>query len=148
MLVPSDLDRRGFARRLADWVTASRSHRVWCMLAGLWVINGFDLILTLLAYEQGLLDEANPVARRLLPLGPQVVAVFKLSLVGGASAVLIRYRRRLVAEIAAAAMLLLYAGVAVHWRLCYELYSLSCNSHPTPAELERLDALTAGIPIL
>jgi hypothetical protein len=148
MLVPADLDSRRPIRRLQDWVAESRAHRVICMLAGLWVINLFDLALTLLAHEQGMLVESNPVARKVLSFGPQAVAVFKLTLVGGASAVLIYYRWRVLAEVTAAAMLLIYAIVAVRWRLCYELYSLTMNGDASATELERIDAWAGGIPLL
>ncbi len=148
MLVPSDLDPRGPVRKTLDWLTQARGHRVWCLLAGLWLINVFDLLLTLQAYEQGLLQEANPVARRLLPLGPHVLAVFKLTLVGGASLVLLRYRRVFLAEVTAWTMLLLYVAVAVRWRLCYELYILSCNSDSASADIDHLDNWAAALPVL
>ncbi|MHC4093476.1 MAG: DUF5658 family protein, partial [Planctomycetota bacterium] len=112
MLTEADLDHRSLLRRWLDALVASRARRVLCMLSGLWLINLFDLVLTLLAHAQGMLDESNPIARRLLPLGPEVVAAFKLLLVGGSSAVLIRFRTRFIAEISAALMLLLYTGVA------------------------------------
>jgi len=139
---------RGLLHGAIRWVTASRAHRVICILAGLWLINIFDLMLTLLAHAQGVLDESNPIARFILPLGPIAVGVFKLGLVGGSSVVLIRYRRRLISEATAAAMFLIYAGVAVRWKLCYEMYALSTTVTISPDDLERLEAWSSGIPIL
>ena len=49
--------------RCVHWVVGARPHRVICLVMGIWLINGFDLALTLLAHEQGLLEEQNPVAR-------------------------------------------------------------------------------------
>ena len=143
-----DRTRRGTLRSLAAWATASRSHRVICVLAGLWLINLFDLMLTVLAHAQGVLDESNPVARYILPFGPTALAAFKIALVGGGSAVLFRYRRRLIAEVTSISMFLVYACVAVRWKLCYEMYSLSTTANVTPADLEQLDAWSSGIPLL
>ncbi len=150
MLDDSDFDHRTPLRRCVDWLVASRAHRVICMLAGLWLINLFDLILTMLAHAQGMLDESNPIARHLLPLGPQAIAAFKLILVGGSSAVLIRFRARLISEISAALVLLIYAGVAVRWRLCYELYMLTGTNTGAISEsdLELLDTWLSSVPIL
>ncbi len=63
LLPPMEPTRRRPLRWFAAWATASRSHRVICVLAGLWLINLFDLMLTVLAHTQGVLDESNPVAR-------------------------------------------------------------------------------------
>ena len=148
LLPPLRPGHRSLLRSAIAWATASRSHRVICVLAGLWLINLFDLILTMLAHSQGVLDESNPVARFILPLGPTALATFKILLVGGSSAVLIRYRRRLISEATAAGMFLVYAGVAVRWRLCYEMYAVSTTTTISPADLERLEAWSRGIPIL
>ena len=148
MLTWADLERPSHVRRCRDWIAASRSHRVLCLVAGLWLINLFDLVLTVLAHSQGVLAEMNPLARRLFPLGPQALAVYKFTLVGIGSGVLIGYRKRLIAELAATAMLIVYAGVAVRWRLCYELYHISAMPTTHPAELERLDVWVSSFPML
>ncbi len=144
----SGLDRRSLSRRLSDWVVASRSHRVLCVVGGLCLINVFDLILTLLSHSQGLLSESNPIARHILPMGPQVVAMFKLALVGGACAVLVHFRRMALSEFTSLLMFLVYAGVAIRWKLCYELYTLSVTSGASQQDLDMLNAYTAGIPLL
>ena len=148
LLPPVQPGSRSLLRCAIDWVTASRSHRVVCVLMGLWLINLFDLILTVLAHKQGVLDESNPVARFILPLGPTALAVFKVVLVGGSTAVLFRYRKRLIAEATATCMFAVYACVAVRWKLCYEMYALSTTTTTSPADPEQLDAWTSGIPIL
>jgi len=148
ILTEADLDRRGPLQRWVNWFIAARSHRVLCMLAGLWLINLFDLMLTVLAHAQGVLDESNPIARRLLPLGPQALGVFKLVLVAGASAVLIRYRTRFIAEVSAALMLTIYAGVAVRWKLCYDLYTFSASGPVHSSDLEFLNSWLSSVPIL
>ena len=147
ILTKGDPARPGLLRRWANWFIAARSHRVLCMLAGLWLINLFDLMLTVMAHAQGVLDESNPIARRLLPLGPQALAVFKLVLVAGASAVLIRYRKRFISEVSAALMLTVYAGVAVRWKLCYDLYTAASGPIHS-SELEFLNSWVSSVPIL
>ncbi len=44
------------------WVAEARSHRVICLVLGIWLLNGFDLAFTILSHEQGVLHEENPVA--------------------------------------------------------------------------------------
>ncbi|MFQ5491764.1 MAG: DUF5658 family protein [Phycisphaerae bacterium] len=135
-------------RRALHWFVDSRAHRVCCMLFGLWVFNLFDLLLTILAHQQGLLDETNPIARTLLPWGPEVLTAFKLGLVGVASIVLFHYRRNLLSEFTSTSMLIVYALVAVRWRLCYELYFITHDGSVSLAELEQLNTWTSSLPIL
>lgn len=111
--------------RFVEWVVDARSHRVLCLLMGLWLINGFDVALTVIANHQGMLDESNPIARRLLLQSPYAVLAYKVILVTFASVVLMAHRTRLMSEIAAAGMLVIYTIVALQWRLCYELYILT-----------------------
>ena len=46
----------------------------------------------------------------------------KLALVLVGTAILFRYRRQRIAEIAASGLFIIYALVAVRWSVCYELY--------------------------
>ncbi len=130
--------RRWFAR-LVDWAVAARSHRVICLLIGLWVINAFDVTLTILAHHQGMLEESNPIARRLLLHSPYVITLYKVGLVTFASVVLLKQRTRLVAEIAAGGMLLIYTIVAIQWRLCYELYALTYAGDIRQSDIDAID---------
>ena len=125
-------------RKTVDWLVAARSHRVICLLAGMWLINLFDVVLTVLAHRQGMLHELNPIAERLLLHGPWAVLTYKLALVASASAVLVTYRTRFLAEMAATGLLLIYALVAVQWRLCYELYVLT---HTGDLSVSQIDAV-------
>ena len=122
ILTKGDPARPGLLRRWANWFIAARSHRVLCMLAGLWLINLFDLMLTVMAHAQGVL-------------------------VAGASAVLIRYRKRFISEVSAALMLTVYAGVAVRWKLCYDLYTAASGPIHS-SELEFLNSWVSSVPIL
>lgn len=134
--------QRPWYARLANWVAESRAHRVICLVAGIWLLNAFDLILTLLAHSQGVLDEENPVARTLLGMGTPSLVLFKIGLVLIGTYPLLRYRRARITELGTLVILVAYALLAVHWRECYELYSLTVPSSIHMAEIE--NALGAG----
>jgi hypothetical protein len=114
-------------RRLMHWFTSARSHRVLCAVAGLFLINCFDLALTILAHGQGLLDESNPIAARILPHGPGALLAYKLSLLLVGSTILIRYRQRWITEVAALSVLTVYVLLAFQWKLCYEMYAITVS---------------------
>lgn len=147
ILLPA-ASRRGFLARGWDWIVAARSHRVVCLLAGLWLINLFDLILTLLAHRGGMLQEVNPLAEFLLRHGPGAVCLYKVGLVAVGSGILFYYRRRLLAELTASTLLLVYALVAVQWKWCYELYEISQTGGTSNADIARIGAWTVGVPTL
>lgn len=125
--------------RLYQWLAASRAHRVLCLLFGVWIINAFDTALTVTAHTDGLLEESNPIAARLLLHSPTAVVVYKLALVGFSSVVLVIYRRRFLAELAAGGMLFIYTVVAIQWRLCYEVYALTRTSNFSERALNAID---------
>jgi len=136
-LLPSgQVMHRAWGRRIVDWAVAGRSHRVICLLCGVWTISGFDLVLTVCANHQGLLHESNPIAARILPFGPVALVVFKLVTVAFASTVMLVNRTRFLAEVSAAGVLVIYAIVAVQWRLCYELYMLIRSGNMSVREID------------
>ncbi|HEY3244371.1 MAG TPA: DUF5658 family protein [Phycisphaerae bacterium] len=120
-------DRRSPGRRALHWFASARSHRVMCAVAGLCLISGFDLALTILAHAQGLLQEINPIAARILPHGPAALLAYKLSLLMVGSAILIRYRRLVICELAAFSLLAVYVLLAFQWKLCYDMYAITVN---------------------
>ena len=65
------------------------------LVAAIFILGVFDLLLTLLAHAMGLLDERNPVARAALGRGAATLLVFKicLTLVGCALLLLARAAR-------------------------------------------------------
>jgi len=113
--------------RWVDWAVRARSHRVICLIAGIWMLNAFDLILTILAQEQGLLQEQNPFGRYMLGYGTASVVLFKVGLVLVGSYPLLRFRTARITELATFFILVAYAMLAVHWSQCYELYALASN---------------------
>ncbi len=131
--------RAAWVRSLTGWLVASRPHRVVCLLFGVWLISGFDVVLTILAHYQGMLDETNPIARRLLLHSPYAVMAYKIALVTFASVILLTHRAQLVSEIAAGGILLIYTIVAIRWRLCYELYVLTHIGDVHPGEIDAVD---------
>jgi hypothetical protein len=119
----------------AAWMTRLRAHRVLLLLIGLWIINAFDLVLTVIAQANGLLVEINPIAARVLPFGYLAIVVYKTALVAIGSAALLSIRRRPIAEVTAAVMLAVYSLVAFQWKLCFELYDLTHSSTIGSADL-------------
>lgn len=121
--VPGITPERPWTARFVAWIVAARSHRVICLVLGIWVFNAFDLALTILAHQQGVLQEENPLALHLLRQGPASIILFKIGLVLVGSYPLLRFRTARIAEMAACLILIAYAMLAVHWSTCYELYA-------------------------
>ncbi len=113
--------------QLVHWVAAARSHRVICLVAGIWLLNAFDLMLTVLAHQQGLLQEENPIARHLLQTGVPSIVLFKIGLVLIGSYPLLRFRAARITELGTLVILVASALLAVHWSECYELYTLAAT---------------------
>lgn len=132
--------RDDWGPRALAWFVDARSHRVICLVAGIWLINGFDLALTIMAHQQGLLSELNPLARRLLSDGPLWITLYKVGLVLIGTYPLIRFRTTRIAEMGALCVLLAYALLAVHWNTCYELYTLSLTNNVNWAEVQAIDS--------
>ena len=140
---PAITDRPWIAR-LADWLAESRSHRVICLIFGICLLNGFDLALTLLANQQGVLDEQNPLARQILRSGPLSMILYKIGMVLVGSYPILRFRSARITELGALVVLIAYATLAVHWSAVYELYSLTQTSDFSAAEIDQI----AGVGIL
>jgi len=121
------------------WVASSRAHRVLCVILGIWLLNGFDLTLTILSHQQGLLHEQNPFARQFLEQGALSIMLFKFGLVAIGSYPLLRFRRTRIAELGALVVLGAYAMLAVRWSTCVDLYTLTLSSPVTLADMEALN---------
>ena len=103
----------------------ARGRRVALFVLAICVINMFDLVLTMRAHADGILEEANPIARSILQFGPMALLAFKVSVIAGAGYVLFSLRRYRCAELASVVVLIAYVAVAFRWRLCYAFYDLS-----------------------
>ena len=129
---------RTWCDRWLNWMVEARSHRVICLILGIWLINGFDLALTLFSHEQGMLDEANPVARRMLEQGTLPLILYKIGLVLIGSYPLLKFRAARITELGTIVILIVYATLAVQWSNCYDLYHACYWNDITLAEINAL----------
>ncbi len=125
-------------QRLINWVAEARSHRVICLVLGIWLLNGFDLTFTILSHEQGVLHEENPVARHMLEQGTASMVLFKIGLVLIGSYPLLRFRRARVTELGSYVILAAYAFLAFRWSTCFELYADTVGHDINLAGIESL----------
>ncbi len=109
---------------------------------GIWILNAFDLVLTLLSHEQGLLQEGNPVARWILSLGTPSVILFKVGLVMIGSYPLLRFRTARITELGTLVIFIAYGLLAVHWSSCYELYATTINADLSYADINAITKAT------
>ncbi|MGB2986502.1 MAG: DUF5658 family protein [Phycisphaerae bacterium] len=131
--------RRPWTSRFIHWVVEARSHRVICLVFGIWLLNAFDLAFTILSHEQGMLHEENPLARHMLQYGAASIILYKIGLVLIGSYPLLRFRRARITELGAYVILAAYAFLAIHWSTCYDLYTVT---NPDSIDLAAVQALT------
>lgn len=115
--------------RLIQWFVEARSHRIICLVLGIWLLNGFDLAFTILAHRHGLLHEENPIARLMLQNGTVSIVLFKIGLVLIGTYPLLRFRRARITEMGACLVLAAYVFLAIRWSVCVELYSATLWGH-------------------
>lgn len=133
--------RRPWYAQPLDWIVEARSHRVILLVLGIWLLNGFDLVFTILSHEQGMLQEENPLARRMLYYGTPSIVLFKIGLVMIGSYPLLRFRTARITELGTLVILVAYALLAVHWSECVELYSASVSGSGNLAEIDPVTTL-------
>jgi len=114
--------------RWVEWIVEARSHRVILLVMGIWLLNGFDLAFTVIAHQQGLLHEENPLARHMLAYGPLSVILFKSGLVLIGSYPLLRYRTTRIGELGSLTILIAYVLLAIHWAQVVDLYAITVNN--------------------
>lgn len=125
--------------RALRWLVDARSHRVVCLIAGVWLINAFDLVFTVLSHQQGMLVEQNPVARQMLTYGVPSLVLYKIGLVFIGSYPLLKFRAARISEWGALIVLIVYAALAVRWSDCYHAYSAAFQNAP-----HYIEAATVG----
>ena len=109
----------GFLEALAPAdAIAGRARRVVLMIIFIWILNIFDLSLTILAHEVGGFREVNPIARGLLNVSAKLV-FFKLSTVTLATAILLAFRRHRLTEFACWGLCCVYTALAFRWMAYY-----------------------------
>jgi hypothetical protein len=126
----------GWWVRLIAWVAEARSHRVICLVGGIWLLNAFDLTFTIMSHEQGLLHEQNPIARQMLQNGTASIALYKIGLVLIGTYPLLKFRTTRIAELASMVVVLAYASLAMRWSACYELYAATFTGNLNVAEFD------------
>ena len=82
-------------------------------------MNCFDLELTLLAAQQRMLWELNPLVSHLFPIGPRALTLYKFALLGMGSLILWRYRRYRIATVALWVVAVACVVLSLVW---YQLY--------------------------
>jgi len=140
--ITANLAQKTWSTRFFDWVAESRARRVILLVIGIWILNAFDLMLTLLSHQQGLLQEGNPVARWILGLGTPSVVLFKVGLVMIGSYPLLRFRSARITELGTLVILLAYGLLAVHWSSCYDLYATTLTTDLSYADVAAITEAT------
>ena len=107
------------------WIAEARSHRVICLVFGIWLFNGFDLAFTIISHQQGMLHEENPFARHMLQYGTTSIVLYKIGLVLIGSYPFLRYRRARISELGAYTILIAYVFLALRWSMCVEWYTIT-----------------------
>ncbi len=112
-----------------------RGRRICLLVAAIWIMNAFDLLMTLHAHGHGLLAETNPIARYLLVQGPFALVLFKILLAGFGGCVLLWSRRHELAEYMAWLAVAVNLSVVIRWMSCYEFYEVTVNTGVLPSEV-------------
>lgn len=129
-------------------VATCRARRVLLFLSAVWMLNAFDLTMTLRAQADGMLHEGNPLAKYVMQHGAPALTAFKLALLCGASIVLVRFRQRRIAELASCLVLAIYVGVAFQWKFCYDMYEIINTGASAAEDFGWADAQMRYLPML
>lgn len=112
-----------------------RGRRICLLVTAIWIMNAFDLSMTLYAHGHGLLTETNPITRYLLVLGPFALITFKILLAGFGGCVLLWNRHHALAEYMTWLAAAVNLSVAVRWTSCYEFYEVTLNQGVLPSRI-------------
>lgn len=134
-LAPARSAGRNWFDEIVEWAVEARAHRVILLVLGIWLLNGFDLIFTILSHQNGMLDEENPVARHVLGYGTASIVLFKVGLVMIGSYPLLRFRTARITELGSIVILVAYSVLALHWSECFELYHITISNADAMREL-------------
>lgn len=91
----------------------------------MWLIQGFDLGFTICAAEGRTFTEANPLGAWALQHGPRGAILFKASLLTFSTAVLWRFRSRLISECLLWIVMAACVGLSLRW---HDYYRLAADS--------------------
>ncbi len=110
-----------------------RGRRICLLVAAIWIMNAFDLSMTLHAHRHGLLSETNPIAGYFLVLGPFALIMFKILLAGFGGCVLLWSRHHALAEYMTWLAVAVNLSVVARWMSCYEFYEVTLNQGVFPS---------------
>ncbi len=127
------ITRPAFLPQLCFFHANRRGRRICLLVTAIWIMNAFDLFMTLHAHGHGLLTETNPIARYLLVQGPFALIVFKILFAGFGGCVLLCNRHHVLAEYMAWLAVAVNLSVAVRWMSCYEFYEVTVNNGVFPS---------------
>lgn len=109
----------------------------WLLLAA-WIINLFDLGLTMFAWRQNLMVELNPLAARVLPHGTTAIVAYKLGLLIIGTATLWYCRRHWATEPAVWIYVILCIALSFWWHKLVNDLHLSWAELGPPARQQPL----------
>jgi len=101
--------------------SAIRARRVVLLVAGIWIVGVFDLVLTLLAEKIGGFEDANPIVAEITHIW-ELLVVFKLFTLMFASAIFLKYRRKRFTEFGCWAVGIVHVVLAFLWLQYYALF--------------------------
>jgi len=110
--------------------TQGRSRRVFLLLVLLWLLNGFDLLFTIMAGDLPHFNEANPIAAGMFD-HPYALIAFKVGAVAFASTILILFRRHRTAELACWCVCTVYMALSFLWMWFFIRYEGMTQPWPT-----------------
>ncbi|UCC31202.1 MAG: hypothetical protein JSU86_02780 [Phycisphaerales bacterium] len=119
------------AGRSGHTVRYARDVRIVVLVAAIFILAIFDLLLTLVAHPTGLLDELNPVGRAALGRGVATLITFKICLTLMGCALLLLARASASGKVAAIAIFMTYAGLAVWWSECVSEFDHAVSGRST-----------------
>ncbi len=100
--------------RIRPGLWRPRTRRIILLLLFIWMVNLFDLALTLVASQSGEFVEMNPLADMLLH-SPAALSAFKLSALVLSTVVFMVFRRHWLSEAGCWILWCVYTGVALVW---------------------------------
>ena len=112
--------------------------RLAYLLLVAWIINLFDLCLTVLAWRQHLMVELNPLAAKVLPHGTAAIIIYKIGLLVIGTTALWYCRRHWATEPAVWAYVILCIGLSFWWHSLVNEMHLSWAEFNPPAHLQPL----------
>lgn len=98
-----------------------RPTRVLCIVVLVWLMSVVDLRFTLLEASSAHFIELNPVAAELLTISLDAVALYKVTMLGIGTGILLALRRHALSEFAAWLLLGVFLALMVLWTLYYDI---------------------------